>query len=47
MFRALDELKNWLMRVFVILLLTGGCSASEVRLNDTHNNTQKEIARGC
>jgi inhibitor of cysteine peptidase len=46
MFRALDELKNWLFGLFVILLLTGGCSVSEVRLDDTHNNSQKEIVRG-
>ena len=46
MFRALDELKNWLAGLFVILLLTGGCSTSQVYLDDTHNNTQKEIARG-
>ena len=30
----------------VILLLTGGCSVSQVYLDDTHNNTQKEVARG-
>jgi len=46
MFRALDELKNWLFGLFVILLLTGGCSASEIRMDDTHNNSQKEILRG-
>jgi len=46
MFRALDELKNWLFGLFVILLLTGGCSASEIRMDDTHNNSQKEIVRG-
>ncbi len=46
MFHALDELKNWLAGLFVILLLTGGCSTSQVNLDDTHNNAQKEIARG-
>ena len=46
MFRALDELKNWLAGLFVILLLTGGCNASQVKMDDTHNNTQQEIVRG-
>ena len=46
MFRALDELKNWLFGLSVILLLTGGCSAFEIRMDDTHNSSQKEILRG-
>lgn len=45
MFRELDELKKWLTVLFVIVLLTGGCSANEVRLNDTQNGTQKELTR--
>jgi inhibitor of cysteine peptidase len=46
MFRALDELKNWLGALFVILVLTGGCNASQINLDDTHNNTQQEVVRG-
>jgi len=46
MFRALDELKNWLFGMFVILLRAGGCRASQVHLDDTHNNSQKEIVGG-
>lgn len=46
MFHALDELKNWLAGLFVILLLTGGCSVSQVNLDDTHNATRHELARG-
>jgi inhibitor of cysteine peptidase len=46
MFHALDELKNWLGALFVILLLTGGCSTSQIFLDDARNNTQQELARG-
>jgi inhibitor of cysteine peptidase len=45
MFRELDELKKWLTGFFVIVLLTGGCSANEVRLNDAHDGIQKELTR--
>lgn len=45
MFRELDELKKWLTGLFVIVLLTGGCSVNELRLNDAHNGTQKELTR--
>lgn len=45
MFRELDELKKWLTVLFVIVLLTGGCSVNEVRLNDSHTGMQKELTR--
>ena len=46
MFDGLNTLKQWLVGLFVLLLLTGGCNAPEVKLDDTHNGSQKEIARG-
>lgn len=45
MFRGLDELKKWFMVLFVITLLTGGCRANEIRLDDRHNGMQKELTR--
>lgn len=45
MFRGLDTLKKWFMVLFVITLLTGGCRANEIRLDDTHNGMQKELTR--
>lgn len=46
MLRALDELKKWLVTWLVIVLLTGGCSPTQVQINQAHNGVQKELARG-
>ena len=46
MFSGLDEIKQCLVGLFVLLLLTGGCNPTEVRLDGTHDGAQKEIARG-
>jgi inhibitor of cysteine peptidase len=46
MLHALDELKKWLVALFVIVLLTGGCSPTQVQINQAHNGVQKELTRG-
>ena len=46
MFRGLDEIMRWLGVLFVILILSGGCSVAEVQLDANSNGTQKELARG-
>lgn len=46
MFRGLDEIMQWLGVLFVILLLSGGCSVAQVQLDASSNGSQKELARG-
>ena len=46
MFSGLDEIKNWLGMFMVVLLLSGGCSVAEVKLDASNDNGQKELARG-
>ena len=46
MFRGLDEIMRWLGVLFVILLVSGGCSVAEVQLDANSNGTQQELARG-
>ncbi len=46
MLRGLDEIMRWLVILFVILMVSGGCSVAEVQLDANSNGTQKELARG-
>ncbi len=46
MLRGLDEIMRWLVILFVILLVSGGCSAAEVQLDASSNGGQKELALG-
>lgn len=46
MLRELDEIKKWLAGLFVIVLLTGGCSPTQVQIDKSHNGAQKELTRG-
>ena len=46
MLRGLDEIKNWLGILFLVLTFSGGCSVSDVKLDLSNNGSQKEITRG-
>lgn len=43
---ALDDVRNWLVSLFIILLMSGGCAVAEIKLNAANDGSQVQATRG-